>query len=417
VTNLRNANNVDHVLAPLRRNRRFQLLWTGSAFSVLGLEIADLVFPLLVLAVSGSPAAAGAAGSVQMVTALLVGLPAGTLVDRFDRRRVLITAECLRIAAFVSLLPSLLSDRPALVHLLAVAVLLGAMRPVAATARMLLIRALVPSAQLTAALTQEEVRTNGAALTGPPLGGALYAAGAAVPFLVTTGTLVVSAVCVLLVGGGAAAPPVREPVPDPPSVGRRMAGGLAVIWAVPALRRTTLFTAAMNAATAPLSLITVVHLERQGTGAGLIGLALAGMAAGGLVGAALVRPLHRLAPGTLMLAQAGWVAVLLLLLGRPWGVWGAAAVLFLLMVGVPAMRVLVDVVMFRQVEDGLRGRVVSAAMTLWGLGSAAGTLAAGLLLDAVSTAGAVAVLAAALLLVLVTGWCSRSFRRAPWPAG
>jgi MFS family permease len=422
VTELRESGSVAETLPPLRRNRRFQLLWSGSAFSVLGLELADLVFPLVVLAVSGSPAMAGVAGSVQMVTALLLGLPAGELTDRFDRRKLLLTVECVRALAIGSLVPALALGRPSLAQLLIVSVVLGAMRPIAATTRMLLIRALVPAAQLTAALTQEEVRTNGAALTGPPLGGALYAVGPAIPFLTTTGTLIVSAVCVSLVGHAGAEPPPRPvpgagPAPGGPSALRRMTAGLGAIRDAPALRRTTLFTAAMNAATAPLVLITVVHLERQGVGAGPIGLATAGLAAGGLAGASLVRPLHRLSPGTLMLGQAGSVAVLICLLGLPLGAWGAAAVLFLLMLAVPAMRVLVDVVMFRQVVDEQRGRVASAAMTLWGLGSATGTLVAGLLLDATSAAVTVVVIAAGLLLVLVAGLSSRSFRRTAWPVG
>lgn len=415
MTKLRGFDAAARPLRPLRHNRRFQLLWSGSAFSVLGLEITDLVFPLVVLAISGSPATAGVAGSAQMATALLLGLPAGELTDRFDRRRLLLTVECVRALAVGSLVPAL-AFRPSLAHLLIVAVVLGAMRPLAATARMLLIRELVAPVQLTAALTQEEVRTNGAALAGPPLGGVLYTAGPSIPFLTTTGTLVVSAVCILLVGRDGTAPNGR-PARDGSSALRRMMAGLAVIRDDPALRRTALFTAVMNTATAPLSLITVVHLERQGVAAGLIGLATAGLAAGGLAGAALVRPLHRLPPGVLMLGQAVTVAALICLLGLPLGAWGAAAVLFLLMLAVPAMRVLVDVVLFRQVTDENRGRVVSASMTLWGLGSAAGTLVAGLLLDATSTAVTVAVIAAGLVLVAAAGLSSRSFRRAAWPAG
>ncbi|MFJ2137091.1 MFS transporter [Streptomyces sp. NPDC087228] len=412
---------------PLRRNRGFQLLWTGSAFSTLGLETADMAFPLLVLAVTRSPAAAGIAGAVQMTTALVLGLPAGELADRFDRRALLLVVESLRAVAIGSIVLAQVTHHLVLVHLLAVALVMGAMRPLSATARMLLLRSVVPPEQLTAALTREEVRISGASLAGPPLGGMLFALGRVVPFLVTTLTFLVSISCVSLMRPQAGADKTfkadeadkadkaDQMHPDASSAVRRMLSGTVVMWRNPLLRRTTLFTAVMNAASAPVVLIVVVQLQHQGISSGLIGVATAGLALGGLAGAALVTRLHRLSPATLMLGQAGSVAVLLCLLGLSLGPWWAAAVLFLLMLGVPAMRVLVDIVMFRQVPDEQRGRVVAAVMTLWGLGAAAGTLLAGVLLDFMSPLAILIAIAAALGIVFCLGLASRAFRAMAWP--
>ena len=44
---------------PLRRNRDFNLLWAGQAVSELGAHVAQIAFPLLVLATTGSPVRAG----------------------------------------------------------------------------------------------------------------------------------------------------------------------------------------------------------------------------------------------------------------------------------------------------------------------------------------------------------------------
>lgn len=52
-------------LVPLRRNWRFQLLWGGAASAMLGTCIADTAYPLLLLAMTGSPSLAGAFGAVQ----------------------------------------------------------------------------------------------------------------------------------------------------------------------------------------------------------------------------------------------------------------------------------------------------------------------------------------------------------------
>jgi MFS family permease len=90
--------------------------------------------------------------------------------------------------------------------------------------------------------------------------------------------------------------------------------------------------------------------------------------------------------------------------------------LFLSMLGVPTMRVLVDIVLFRQVPDAQRGRVASAAMTLWGASSALGTLVVGLLLDLAPVWVVLVGLAGALAVVFAVGLLSPVFRRTAWPA-
>lgn len=402
---------------PLRKNTPFQLLWTGAAFSILGLEIAALVFPLVVLMVTGSPGAAGMVAAAEMIAGLLLGLPAGELVDRFDRRRVLVAVELVRACGVASVALAMAADALTLPHLLVVAVLLGSMRPFSATARMLLIRALVPAEQLTAALTREEARVSGASLVGPPLGGALFGLAALVPLVATAASSLVASVCMALVR-----PPRRTsadaapPTEDGSTVLRRIGTGLMVLWRTPVLRRTTLFTAAMNAASAPLVLIAIVHMTDQGTPSSLIGVATAGLAVGGLTGTLLIKHLNRLAPGTLMLGQAGSMALLLCLLAMPWGPWGAGVALFLTMLGVPTMRVLVDLVLFRQVPDVQRGRVASAAMTMWGAGSALTTLVTGLLLDVAPVRVVLLCLAVAIAAAFVAGLANPVFRRTAWPA-
>src|SRR6516165_492833 len=83
--------------ASLRRNRNFHLLWAGSAVSLLGLEGADIAYPLVILAITGSAGWAGLFGAIQLTSALAAGLPAGDLLDRYDCRRVLMLAEGLRL--------------------------------------------------------------------------------------------------------------------------------------------------------------------------------------------------------------------------------------------------------------------------------------------------------------------------------
>jgi MFS family permease len=400
---------------PLRRNVGFQLLWSGSVFSVFGLEITDLVYPLVVLAITGSPALAGAVGGVQIFTSLLLGLPAGELTDRYDRRTLVLIVESVRALSVASAAVALSFHRLTLVHLLVIAVITGGVRPISGASRMLLVRSLVPQRQLTSALTQEQVRGYGVSFIGPPVGGALYAVTNALPLVATAVSFVVSAVCTFFVRvppGADAQPPGGRPTGSPL---QRMFAGLTLIWRAPVLRRTTLFTTATNIVAAPLTLITVVHLQHQGVTAGYIGFATAGLAIGGLAGTVLVAPLHKLAPGVLLLAGAGLDAVLIPVFGLTHGPWQAAVVLFVLALAAPATRVLVDLMMFRRVSPDQRGRVMSAALAIWGLGASVGLFLTGWLLEVLSVRAATLVIGSVLAVLTLVALADQQFRSMVWP--
>src|SRR5215831_7144078 len=65
---------------PLRANRDFQLLWGGQAVSLLGSQTSRIAYPLMVLAMTGSPAKAGIAGFAAMLDRWL-----RRLADRLTR--------------------------------------------------------------------------------------------------------------------------------------------------------------------------------------------------------------------------------------------------------------------------------------------------------------------------------------------
>lgn len=412
----------------LRGNRPFRALWLGSLWSLLGLEVADIGYPLVILAVTGSPVRAGLFGVVQTVAVLLAGLPAGDLVDRYDRRRILLAAEACRAVATASVAVAIGAHRLTLVHLLAVATVLGAAQPFGGAARMLLVRAVVPARQLTAALTTEEVRTHTAGLAGPPLGGLLYGLGQVLPFLFTAISFALSWALALVVRvpprtDRQASDPSHDsdrsgqsPAGRAESAGSRMFAGIGILWRDPMLRAATLLVTVINTVGAPLVLVTVVILRQQGTPPSLIGVAMAGLAVGGLAGVALVGPLHRrLPPGWLLLVFALAEVPLVVALAVPFGPWWVGGVLVCTALGVPALRVLVDVLIFRRVPDERRGRTIAAVMTLFGLGMPAGTAAGGLLLEYAGATPTVLILAGVLALSAGYAVIRTELRHARWP--
>ena len=143
---------------------------------------------------------------------------------------------------------------------------------------------------------------------------------------------------------------------------------------------------------------------------------MAGLALGGLAGAALVGPLHRrLRPGVLLVGVVVMQVPVFAALVLPFGPWWVMAVLGIAMLGVPALGVLIDVLVFRGVPDDRLGRVIAAASMLFGLGGPLGAVGAGLMLQYLSVSTTMLVFAA---MLAVTGGYAASrkhLREAPWP--
>jgi MFS family permease len=110
---------------PLWRNREYLLLWGGQMVSSVGSQVSLLAFPLLLLALTHSPAQAGLIGALRGLPYLLLGLPAGALVDRWDRKRVMIICDSGRALALGSIPLALALGHLTVLHLYLVSLIEG----------------------------------------------------------------------------------------------------------------------------------------------------------------------------------------------------------------------------------------------------------------------------------------------------
>ncbi|WP_328872035.1 MFS transporter [Streptomyces sp. NBC_00287] len=168
---------------PLRRNRDFLLLWSGAAVSFLGTRVAGVSYPLIVLWHTDSPLVMSAVSFAALLPLLLVQLPAGVLVDRWDRRRLMMVCEGARAVALGSVVVTLAAGHFSAVQLATVAFLETSLAILYRLAERGAVRNVVDAGQLAAALSQNEARGRAAVLLGQPGGVLLQSAARWAPFL------------------------------------------------------------------------------------------------------------------------------------------------------------------------------------------------------------------------------------------
>jgi MFS family permease len=395
-------------MVPLRRNRDFVLLQVGQLLSALGSATTAIAYPLLVLALSHSPAQAGLVGFARILPQPLFSLGAGVLADRFDRKRVMIAADCVRGLALGLLGAAVLTDRVATWGIAVVAFVEGAGSVVFAAAQPGAIRAVVPRDQLADAAGAQEARNAAARVVGPSLGGALFGIGRAVPFLADAGSYAASIVAL----AGMQAPFQEAREVDPTRLGTRIAAGFRFLWREPFLRTTAFLYGLGNFTILGILLVLVVAGKRQGLSPAAIGILSTAVGAATLVGA-LFSPVVRR-----RLTVRG------VLLTELWAALGSAGFLiwpnvYVLLAGIlpqaatfPVTDSVVNAYRIAVTPDRLLGRVESARRLIALLAAPLGPLVAGLLLEHASARATVAVFLTFGISLAVAGTASRALRAA-----
>jgi len=270
----------------LWRNRDFTLLWIGQTLSELGSQISLVAYPLLTLALTGSPAKAGIVGFARTLPISALALPAGALADHFDRRHVMIAADGIRAVALVALAVGLATGSVSFAVVAVVAFIDGAGFVTSYVAERGALTQLVPTTQLADAVARNESRTFAALVVGPTVGGLLFGIGRALPFVADAISYLASTTSALLIRSDLRPATTGE-------AERRVTEGVRWIWRHPFVRTCSILSAAGNPIFTGLSLLIVLLAHQNHSSSFLIGLMLAIAAAGGLVGALIAPRLQR----------------------------------------------------------------------------------------------------------------------------
>lgn len=382
---LNNATNEQTIAATDRpkslwRNRDYMLLWSGQALSDIGGAVSELAFPLLVLAVTHSPAQAGFVAALRALPATLFSLFAGVLVDRWDRKRVMLVCDTGRTLSLASIPIAFALEHLTIWQLYITAFLEGTLLIVFKLAKTAAVSQVVTRTQLSSAMAQEEFVEGTTALFGPSLAGVLYVLGAMFPFITDAISYLISIVTMVLIR----TPFQRERASS--ASGRKVwaeiAEGVLWVWHQPFILTMTLLMGAGAFVFSGYTLIIIILAQRQHASAVIIGLIFAVGGIGSILGSMLAPRLeHCLTVGQSILLTR-WYIVL------SWPLFALAPfplVFGAVEFGLGFVDPIEDVPYFshrlKLIPDELKGRVLSACRLLPGTTRPLGLALTGILIQ------------------------------------
>jgi len=397
----RGSINLSRTLNSLR-HRNFRLLFFGTSLSQMGDFIQAMAQSWLVWTLTGSPFLLGVVGFCQALPRLLLGAVGGAIVDRVERRRLLLSTQISAMAQAFIFWALVYFETIQFWHVIVLVLFLGTVNTVNQTARHSLINNLVPREDLMNAIALNSSMANLAKIIGPSIGGVLISmigvAGClfvnAVSFLTIIATLVVMEIPTLRVKTKDEAPFWQE-VTD----GYQFLRGQRRLFSIILLTYGVALVGTPYTRFLPVFATDVLH-----AGPSTFGLLLAAPGIGAVISGVGIASLTRLRRRTHFVAMSVYAFSLFLILfsfsrSLP------LSMLFLMLVGASniAIRAVANTVVQTETPPELLGRILSLFFMDKGLWSF-GTLFIGSIAHVVGTPKAIAIsglccaLAASLLL-------------------
>ncbi len=297
---------------PLLHNRDYMLLWGGEVLSELGSQSSAVAYPLLILALTGSAAKAGVVGLAKWLPLAVCAIPAGALADRVDRKRLMIACDAIRMVGAASIVAMLAISRPSYLQIIAVAFIDGALFITSFICERGALRHVVPAEQVQNAIAQNEARSFAASIAGPPLGGALFAAARSLPFIADTASFLCSMTMISLTRSRFQT--ASSAIPSVPrKIRSDVADGFAWLWQHPFFRTTSVLFAVANPVFTGLYLLAILLAKQHGASAATIGLMLAIVGVGGLLGALAAAAIQRVTTTRAIILAEQWLLLAMVL--------------------------------------------------------------------------------------------------------
>ena len=274
----------------LWHNRDFMLLWTGQAVSSLGTTITQTAYPLLVWDLSHSAALVGLVGGLGTLPYIFLSLLVGALIDRWDRKRLMILCDIGRAINLASVLVVMILGRLTVAQICANTLIEGTFYVFFNLAEASCLPRVVSKEQIPLATSQNEATTGTTVLVGPALGGALYTLSQFVPFLADAISYVVSVITLSF---------IKVPFQEQREARQQrkllaeIREGLAWLWHQPLIRYIAFLTGGCNFIGAGLIPILLVLVKQQHGSSLVYGTILTIGGVGAIAGSLLGAPIQK----------------------------------------------------------------------------------------------------------------------------
>ena len=394
---------------PLWRNWDFLLLISGQAISSVGSQISLIAFPLLILALTNSAAQTGLMTAVRGIPIVLFCLPAGALVDRWNRKYLMIICDTGRGIALGSIPVALALGHLSYIQLYLVSFVEGTFFIFFSLAESACLPRVVTKEQLPAAVAQNEVLFSIASIIGPALGSILYGLSRVIPFISDGISYLISACSLFLMK--------TEFQGEREVVTRRLwvevREGMVWLWHTPLLRFIAILTFGLITPCSGYVLILILLARQMHASLLVTGLVFAGGGAGSVIGALLVVPLQKRFSFGQIIIVSSWIWAL------TWLFFAIAPNPLILAFLNGVSFVIVPIYTLTQysyrlalIPDSLQGRVNSVFRLIALGGQPLGLAVTGLLLQFVGPVVAVVILFVPQLLLVIAATLNKHVRNA-----
>lgn len=383
--------------------------WSAMCLSLTGVWVRITAMGYLVYDITDDELKLGIISFAQAAPVLITGPIAGALLDRIDRRKVLLSVQVVNVVAMILVTWLVASGRVEYWHLVIVAVVVGSASGFDWPARMSIVPSLVTRARMQSAVALNAVAFSGSRIVGPTIAGGLIGAlGLAACFGFTAAAFIPFMVVVAGLGAVTAVKAHKGPRP---SGFADLKEGYRYIWRTPRIRgllSVDIVPLALGMSyftMAPAIARDVLDLGSRG-----LGLLLAANGVGALAGTMAVALLstvrHR---GRIVIVGVGSFAVILIAFALSSNVYLSFALILCLGLCSATYATFNDTLVQLNADNAYRGRVMSVYTMLWGL-TPIGGLQVGLLSQSIGVQSAIAINGGVILCYAVFLWIKTPVR-------
>jgi MFS family permease len=396
----------------LWRNRDYVLLLSGQTISSFGTQASQLAFPLLVLFLTHSPVQAGIISGLRLIPYIVLGLPAGAWVDRWDRKRLMLVCDIIRALALGSIPLTFFFGHLTLIQLYVTSLIEGSLYVFFSVAEASCLPHVVEKEQMSIALGQDQTSDGAATLLGPSIGGALFSFNLVLPFIVDAISYTFSVISLLFIR--VSFQKEKQPVVVQRKILTEVIEGLRWLWRQPLLRIVAFLNGGLSFGRAGIPILIITLTQQQHASTASTGLIMAASGVGQLVGSILGPTLQKRFSFKQITIAVVWAYCLF------WSLYAIVPTLFLIGVitAALAMNPPIQVVTnstcrLLLVPDEMRGRVNSIMQLIAWCTIPLGNLVTGTLLQLQGSMITILFFGACFLVLAVIATLNSHIRHAP----